>query len=474
MFLPVGEGAGRARRWPWQPAVPAGRCPGRGRGPRRRRFARHGTSASSASPIPPSSSSLSQRRLESIFDGEGTEGEATATAAETAAADDATAAEDVAAKAVTTVDDLTEAEKEAAEEECDLAAGADPPALAAVYALGMLYTFLALAIVCDEFFVPALEEMASEDHMNLSMDVAGATLMAAGGSAPELFTSFVGTFRGSDIGIGTIVGSAVFNVLFVIGMCSIFSKEVLALTWWPLFRDCAYYAVSLAILTVLVGVVTPGEVVWWEAVVLLGLYVGYVLLMYFNRKLYKRITGKELVLPGEEEEAAAEDGEGAEEGGGGAANENGAAKENGVADENGAAKEHHRPNERGRWPGTFRAGILKLLLNPESLERKGGIGIVAKMTGDVEHVFKEIDVNGDGQIDKEELGTLFSKLGHDLTDDEVAAVLTRLDLDGNGTVSACRSPADGCPLERGRSRTSSSRLLFWTKHVLSQVVGLGL
>lgn len=355
-----------------------------------------------------------------------------------------------------------------------MAAGADPPALAAVYALGMLYTFLALAIVCDEFFVPALEEMASEDHMNLSMDVAGATLMAAGGSAPELFTSFVGTFRGSDIGIGTIVGSAVFNVLFVIGMCSIFSKEVLALTWWPLFRDCAYYAVSLAILTVLVGVVTPGEVVWWEAVVLLGLYVGYVLLMYFNRKLYKRITGKELVLPGEEEEAAAEDGEGAEEGGGGAANENGAAKENGVADENGAAKEHHRPNERGRWPGTFRAGILKLLLNPESLERKGGIGIVAKMTGDVEHVFKEIDVNGDGQIDKEELGTLFSKLGHDLTDDEVAAVLTRLDLDGNGTVSACRSPADGCPLERGRSRTSSSRLLFWTKHVLSQVVGLGL
>ena len=42
-------------------------------------------------------------------------------------------------------------------------------------------------------------------------------MMAAGGSAPELFTSVIGVFIAiSDVGIGTIVGSAVFNVLFVI------------------------------------------------------------------------------------------------------------------------------------------------------------------------------------------------------------------------------------------------------------------
>ena len=46
----------------------------------------------------------------------------------------------------------------------------------------------------------------------------GATFMAAGGSAPELFTSMIGVFIAfSDVGIGTIVGSAVFNILFVIG-----------------------------------------------------------------------------------------------------------------------------------------------------------------------------------------------------------------------------------------------------------------
>jgi len=40
-------------------------------------------------------------------------------------------------------------------------------------------------------------------------DVAGATFMAAGGSAPELFTSIIGVFISKDnVGIGTIVGKS--------------------------------------------------------------------------------------------------------------------------------------------------------------------------------------------------------------------------------------------------------------------------
>jgi hypothetical protein len=42
-----------------------------------------------------------------------------------------------------------------------------------IYIIGILYTFLALAIVCDEFFVPSLEELSGPHRMNLSMDVAG-------------------------------------------------------------------------------------------------------------------------------------------------------------------------------------------------------------------------------------------------------------------------------------------------------------
>ena len=91
-----------------------------------------------------------------------------------------------------------------------------------LYFLGMSYTFVAIALVCDEWFVPAIEIIV--EKMDMTPDAAGATWMAAGGSAPELFTSFIGTFIArSNVGFGTIVGSAVFNVLFVIGCCAIFT-----------------------------------------------------------------------------------------------------------------------------------------------------------------------------------------------------------------------------------------------------------
>merc|ERR550525_1672290 len=99
------------------------------------------------------------------------------------------------------------------------------------YVLGIVYMFVALAIVCDEFFVPALECFV--DEFGISMDVAGATFMAAGGSMPELFTSLIATFQESEVGFVAIVGSAVFNVLFVIAVCALASKEPLTLTWWP-------------------------------------------------------------------------------------------------------------------------------------------------------------------------------------------------------------------------------------------------
>uniref|UniRef100_A0A915LBI3 Sodium/calcium exchanger membrane region domain-containing protein n=1 Tax=Meloidogyne javanica TaxID=6303 RepID=A0A915LBI3_MELJA len=61
-----------------------------------------------------------------------------------------------------------------------------------LHLFGLVYMFIALAIVCDEFFVPSLAVITQ--RLDISDDVAGATFMAAGGSAPEFFTSVVGTF----------------------------------------------------------------------------------------------------------------------------------------------------------------------------------------------------------------------------------------------------------------------------------------
>lgn len=61
----------------------------------------------------------------------------------------------------------------------------------------------------------------------LAEDVAGATFMAIASSSPELFINCVGTFiTEGDLGVGTIVGSAVFNVLAVPACCGLFSNMV--------------------------------------------------------------------------------------------------------------------------------------------------------------------------------------------------------------------------------------------------------
>ncbi|KAK2894684.1 hypothetical protein Q8A67_011913 [Cirrhinus molitorella] len=153
----------------------------------------------------------------------------------------------------------------------------------ALHIFGMIYMFVSLAIVCDEFFVPTLGVIT--DKLEISDDVAGATFMAAGGSAPELFTSLIGVFIShSNVGIGTIVGSAVFNILFVIGMCALFSREMLHLTWWPLFRDVSFYILDLIMLIIFF---LDNTIMWWESMMLVGGYATYVLFMKYNVQIEK-------------------------------------------------------------------------------------------------------------------------------------------------------------------------------------------
>jgi sodium/potassium/calcium exchanger 2 len=273
-----------------------------------------------------------------------------------------------------------------------------------LYGAGVIYMFFAIAIVCDEFFVPALEEIASENYFDLSMDVAGATLMAAGGSAPELFTSLIGTFQGSEVGFGTIVGSAVFNVLFVIGMCAMFSKDVLTLTWWPLARDCAYYAVGLSMLAIFCGVVSPGRIEAWEALVLFGLYVGYVILMKFNETLYSKIQRS--------------------------------LEKSKVADEGNNSIQRKYSIGSGQVH-TYRAGLLNMYMGKGSLLDRVGIAMVTRISGDVGTVFKALDTSGLGFLDISDFRDLVESLGTKVNDDEIVQAIDDLDDNRDGKVSRC-------------------------------------
>ncbi|EDL28480.1 solute carrier family 24 (sodium/potassium/calcium exchanger), member 3, isoform CRA_d [Mus musculus] len=152
-----------------------------------------------------------------------------------------------------------------------------------LHVLCAMYMFYALAIVCDDFFVPSLEKIC--ERLHLSEDVAGATFMAAGSSAPELFTSVIGVFiTKGDVGVGTIVGSAVFNILCIIGVCGLFAGQVVALSSWCLLRDSIYYTLSVVALIVFIY---DEKVSWWESLVLVLMYLIYIVIMKYNACIHQ-------------------------------------------------------------------------------------------------------------------------------------------------------------------------------------------
>ncbi|XP_060662317.1 sodium/potassium/calcium exchanger 3 isoform X1 [Drosophila nasuta] len=151
-----------------------------------------------------------------------------------------------------------------------------------------LYLFLILAIVCDDYLVPAMERLCY--GMRMSYDVAGATFLAAATSAPELFVSIVGTcVTKGDIGVGTIVGSSVFNVLGIAAFCGIFVSAATQMDWWPITRDTFWYMVSILLLF---GVLYDSKVVIYEAAGLLSFYILYIVALACDRRL-QGLVGKQ-------------------------------------------------------------------------------------------------------------------------------------------------------------------------------------
>ncbi|KAH8386743.1 hypothetical protein KR093_002376, partial [Drosophila rubida] len=150
-----------------------------------------------------------------------------------------------------------------------------------------LYLFLTLAIVCDNYLVPAMERLCYK--LRIGYDVAGATFLAAATSAPELFVSIVGTcIIQGDIGVGTVVGSSVFNVLGIAAFCGILISAATQMTWWAITRDTFWYMVSILLLF---GVLYDSKVRLWESLGLLLFYLIYLVALACDRYLQK-LVGK--------------------------------------------------------------------------------------------------------------------------------------------------------------------------------------
>lgn len=82
-------------------------------------------------------------------------------------------------------------------------------------------------------------------------DVAAATFMAIATTTPEFFTNVISTFIAeSDIGLGAIIGSLMFNTLGVAAVASFAATKPVQLDWWPITRDSILYASNIVLMIV--------------------------------------------------------------------------------------------------------------------------------------------------------------------------------------------------------------------------------
>lgn len=103
--------------------------------------------------------------------------------------------------------------------------------------------------------------------------VIGLTVVAIGTSAPELVASTVAAYRGhTDVAVGNVVGSNIFNILWVLGLTSLIQElpfEVVSNT------DLAIVAGASALILVSMAVSRTNAILRWHGVTFVLLYSVY-------------------------------------------------------------------------------------------------------------------------------------------------------------------------------------------------------
>lgn len=143
--------------------------------------------------------------------------------------------------------------------------------------------FYWMTIVTGRFFIASLDNIS--DYLRIPPDIAGATFMAVGTSAPELFTTIVALLilpvDGIDVGVGNVIGSAIFQILVVVGIASVARRA--HLSWRPIVRDSIFYAFAVVLL---LSVLWDGQLTRVETSLMVGGYGLYLVILYIWNKLF--------------------------------------------------------------------------------------------------------------------------------------------------------------------------------------------
>ncbi|KAM9440824.1 sodium/calcium exchanger 2a [Clarias gariepinus] len=168
--------------------------------------------------------------------------------------------------------------------------------------------FLGVSIIADRFMA-AIEVITSQEKEVTvtgpngeqtvitvriwNETVSNLTLMALGSSAPEILLSVIEVcghgFKSGELGPGTIVGSAAFNMLVIIAICVVVipDGEVRKIKHLRVFFITASWSIFAYIwLYLIISVISPGVVQVWEALLTLLFFPICVLMAWIaDRRL---------------------------------------------------------------------------------------------------------------------------------------------------------------------------------------------
>ncbi|XP_073742690.1 sodium/calcium exchanger 2 isoform X2 [Callorhinus ursinus] len=193
----------------------------------------------------------------------------------------------------------------------------DKAARAVVYFVAMVYMFLGVSIIADRFMASIEVITSKEKEITITKangetsvgtvriwneTVSNLTLMALGSSAPEILLSVIEVcghnFQAGELGPGTIVGSAAFNMFVVIAVCIyvIPAGESRKIKHLRVFFVTASWSIFAYVwLYLILAVFSPGVVQVWEALLTLVFFPVCVVFAWmadkrllFYKYVYKR------------------------------------------------------------------------------------------------------------------------------------------------------------------------------------------
>lgn len=142
-------------------------------------------------------------------------------------------------------------------------------------AIGLIVLGLAMLVGGGKLVVDSALEIAH--HFGLSEKLIGLTILAAGTSLPELATSAVAAYRkNTDIAIGNVVGSNIFNIFFILGLTGLIHPIPYndAMNF-----DLQVLGASTVILMIFMFTLNQRKLDRWEAFLLLAGYIAYTIFL---------------------------------------------------------------------------------------------------------------------------------------------------------------------------------------------------